>query len=830
MYFRPFATHTRLASLALAPVLMLLVSGCPMVPTTDPADNGNDNGTGQPVPPAALDVAIQGQGTVDQRVVGNLIELTAIPAAAWQFDRWLGTTDAKANPLTILPTDITSISARFVILDADADGVADADDTCEGFDDSLDADGDGIPNGCDNCPINANPNQLDGDGDGVADACDNCPGTANTDQDDDDDDGLGDACDECLGDAGNDPDGDGICAADDNCDGIANADQTDTDNDGAGDACDGCPEDASNDVDEDGVCGIDDNCPNVANPDQEDADDDGAGDACEDCDDDPNKTEPGDCGCGEEEGCCLSDADCVDASACTDDACVDGTCEHVDVVCDDENLCTTQDCDPAIGCFIDSVVQCNPDELCTPTTGVCEEIPCSSNAECDDGLFCNGLETCNTANGTCQAGPVPCIDDGLSCNGRETCNEDTDACENSGDPCNDGVGCTSDVCTTGALPNEHTCSNIPFHADCNDGRFCNGQETCDAILDCLPGTDPCDDGVACTVDTCDDDLDTCESTPDDTRCGRDTLFCNGTETCDPVTGCPPEDDSPCAGMQTCNELENVCEGCIFADDCDGDGVLDADDNCVEVVNPSQADSDLDGVGNVCDNCPNGGANANQTDTDEDGVGDLCDNCVNDANPNQNDRNLDGVGDACPFEAPATWSSAQLMLAVTDADPAPSFMQSERYELAAGGQLQQATVTLDITGLESLWGGAITQDVTTVPLGERTQLYTVDNALVVAGLKGAGDLTITTFQIQAQGNQITWTFDYEYRLETFPLDAPPDLIELVVIKGSQTGTLSEDGSRVDWNAPVGTWTRTGLIGALQEQLGDVITPGTWSIIG
>lgn len=43
----------------------------------------------------------------------------------------------------------------------------------------------------------------------------------------------------------------------------------------------------------------------------------------------------------------------------------------------------------------------------------------------------------------------------------------------------------------------------------------------------------------------------------------------------------------------------------FCIDSDDDGVNDDLDNCPESYNPSQADSDLDGSGNVCDpNCPN----------------------------------------------------------------------------------------------------------------------------------------------------------------------------------------------------------------------------------
>ncbi len=149
---------------------------------------------------------------------------------------------------------------------------------------------------------------------------------------------------------------------------------------------------------------------------------------------------------------------------------------------------------------------------------------CTVDADCDNGLFCDGAETCNTETGSCSAGTAP--------------------------DCDDGVSCTIDACSEAI----DSCRHAPNDAACGDGLFCNGTETCDSSLGCQEGADPCDGSA------CDETTDACLECLVDADCD-DGLFCYGSETCD--GGACRAGSAPCPG-QACDESNGECtagDGC-----------------------------------------------------------------------------------------------------------------------------------------------------------------------------------------------------------------------------------------------------------------------------
>ena len=238
------------------------------------------------------------------------------------------------------------------------------------------------------------------------------------------------------------------------------------------------------------------------------------------------------------------------------------------------------------------------------------------------------------------------------------------------------------------IPNEIDNCPLTFNPDQTDtdgdglGDACDDDDDGDTVPDTTdncpftPNADQTDtdgDGIG---DACDDDDDG-DTVPDTTDNCPLTPNADQTDTDGDGIGdaCDPDDDNdgilddgdgsgiegdyPCPHLQTTNCDDNCrlvynptqadSNGDGIGDACnpdmDGDGVEDHEDNCWLVYNPDQKDTDGDGIGDVCDNCPLT-ANADQIDGDGDGVGDVCDNCPATANADQADTDGDGTGDAC----------------------------------------------------------------------------------------------------------------------------------------------------------------------------------------
>jgi hypothetical protein len=246
------------------------------------------------------------------------------------------------------------------------------------------------------------------------------------------------------------------------------------------------------------------------------------------------------------------------------------------------------DCNDGVACTVDT---------CDVATGDCFNV--ADGAACDNGLFCDGAEFCDAVRG-CRRGPLPGCDDGVACtiddcdpvtdqcvslpddgfcdnrtfcDGEEWCDPLRDCQPGTPPACDDGVECTVDRCDAGA----DACAHAVDDVFCDDGLFCTGVETCDAVRDCVPGTPPvCDDAVGCTVDTCDSLLDDCLFTPDNGACDNG-VFCDGDETCDPVDGCVAGGE-PCTD-QLCRESDDRCVDCLSDADCDDGDFCNGAETC-----------------------------------------------------------------------------------------------------------------------------------------------------------------------------------------------------------------------------------------------------------
>lgn len=319
-------------------------------------------------------------------------------------------------------------------------------------------------------------------------------------------------------------------------------------------------------------------------------------------------------GCGANGECVFTaspGASCSDGNACTtgDTCAAEGACVGTAIVCDDDEPCTADACNPA-----DLPAGYDP----AAPTSACRHDPTSG--PCDDGNLCTTGDTCIA--GSCESTPVSCPDGG-PCD-TYACVPGTGGCTltpaNEGLACDDGSACTSgDVCTAGTCAGPNLICSCSTNADCDDQNPCNGQEICatqpGGAKACAVGTPvTCPDSENICIEyqcneatgqcaaqvvndgvTCGDD-DACVQ---DRRCAAGQckgidVTCTGTtcttvQGCDSVTGCiltpvaqavACDDGDACTNGDKCNTTTGQCAG--TGADCD-DGTSCTTDSCVPGV-------------------------------------------------------------------------------------------------------------------------------------------------------------------------------------------------------------------------------------------------------
>ncbi len=326
--------------------------------------------------------------------------------------------------------------------------------------------------------------------------------------------------------------------------------------------------------------------------------------------------------------------DCNDNNACTkDDACDSGTCKGAAVKADDGNPCTDDDCDKKTGVInVANTKACDDGKVCT-VGDKCAETKCVAGVAkiCDeiDGNACTEPQCLEGAGGCTEVkvkDDAPCTDsdactvgdkcgNGACLPGAATaCNGDGNVCKDwgcdkaigctfksalKGKPCDDKNACTKDdVCDTGACISGAS-------INCQDGEACT-DDSCDPAVGCkhAANSQPCDDKNECTTG------DACKSG----KCAAGAVTaCDDknpctTDQCDKATGkcgyqavgdgTPCEDNSLCTNDTVCNVGQ--CAGGTKVV-CKADGNPCTSDECLDATGckyPAQ-DGPCDADKSVC---------------------------------------------------------------------------------------------------------------------------------------------------------------------------------------------------------------------------------------
>ncbi len=309
---------------------------------------------------------------------------------------------------------------------------------------------------------------------------------------------------------------------------------------------------------------------------------------------------------------CDDDDACTIGDICEESECIGGSGKPV---CDDWNDCTSDICDPMVGCTfplagnpccINDINICDDDDPCTiddcnVDTGACIYLPndgsctdknaCTENdvckggecggepVDCDDGSPCT-VDFCHFMTG-CQHEPVNAsCDDGSVCTLSDQCVEGK--CQGTKLNCNDYNLCTDDSCDS-----DEGCVHQFNEAPCNDLDLCTAGDHC-AAGECIGETKTCDDGTPCTSDSC------------DAAVGCQNLF--NSAACE--DGDPCTEGDLCQGG-SCAPGEVICASCDyeFSDAVDrvNEMMISKDakpGNALDLNGDGQADNSMAGIGGL----------------------------------------------------------------------------------------------------------------------------------------------------------------------------------------------------------------------------------------